>query len=213
MSVTASVGSRARLTIAAAVCALFVVPAAPAVAQDESGNDQSATISQSCSSDGTSDGGASAGNGSASAGDVCAGSQQRVVQQNDGDNDADSSVNQTRTVRNRSSDDAEDVDVTETDDLNCEDFSSQEDAQAELDADSSDPNNLDSDSDGEACEDFFTEVSHVRSTPSGGVETGGGGTLPARESTVANVAKVAGPPLALALIVGGLLGLRRGRLS
>jgi len=40
------------------------------------------------------------------------------------------------------------------DDLDCEDFDSQEEAQAELDRDPSDPNNLDADDDGMACETF-----------------------------------------------------------
>lgn len=43
-------------------------------------------------------------------------------------------------------------------DLNCDDFDSQADAQATLDADPSDPNNLDADDDGLACEDFFGGV-------------------------------------------------------
>ena len=38
--------------------------------------------------------------------------------------------------------------------LNCADFNSQAEAQAELDSDPSDPNNLDADNDGQACEDF-----------------------------------------------------------
>src|SRR5829696_5631398 len=192
MSETANVGSRARLTLAAAVCLLLVVPAAPAAAQD----DQSASISQSCSSDG----GVSAGNGSASAGDVCAGGQERVIQQSDEDGDTDAHVTQTRRFRKpRHRRDDFRVDDTSVDEFSCEDLS--------------DPNNLDSDGDGEACEDTFTEVREVRSVPDGGVETGGGGTLPSGGGTTADVAKVAGPPLALALIVGGLLGLRRGRLS
>ena len=37
---------------------------------------------------------------------------------------------------------------------NCDDFASQEDAQAELNGDSDDPNNLDADGDEQACEDF-----------------------------------------------------------
>jgi len=206
MSETANVGSRARLTLAAAVCLLLVVPAAPAAAQD----DQSASISQSCSSDG----GVSAGNGSASAGDVCAGGQERVIQQSDEDGDTDAHVTQTRRFREpRHRRDDFRVDDTSVDEFSCEDFSTQEDAQAVLDEDLNDPNNLDSDGDGEACEDTFTEVREVRSVPDGGVETGGGGTLPSGGGTAADVAKVAGPPLALALIVGGLLGLRRGRLS
>lgn len=40
------------------------------------------------------------------------------------------------------------------DDLNCSDFGSQEEAQAELEADPSDPNNLDADNDGTACDTF-----------------------------------------------------------
>ena len=46
----------------------------------------------------------------------------------------------------------------QTDDLNCDDFSSQEEAQAELESDPSDPNNLDADDDGIACEDFEQAV-------------------------------------------------------
>jgi Excalibur calcium-binding domain len=40
------------------------------------------------------------------------------------------------------------------DTLNCSDFTFQEDAQAEFDRDPSDPNNLDADNDGIACEDL-----------------------------------------------------------
>jgi hypothetical protein len=40
------------------------------------------------------------------------------------------------------------------DDLNCDDFSSQAAAQREYEKDRSDPNNLDADDDGQACEDF-----------------------------------------------------------
>jgi len=39
------------------------------------------------------------------------------------------------------------------DDLNCDDFPTQAAAQANLDANPSDPNNLDADDDGQACED------------------------------------------------------------
>ena len=39
-------------------------------------------------------------------------------------------------------------------DLDCADFSSQEEAQAAYRTDRSDPNGLDADDDGEACEDF-----------------------------------------------------------
>src|SRR5829696_9368761 len=40
------------------------------------------------------------------------------------------------------------------DDLNCADFPSQAAAQREYEKDRSDPNNLDADNDGQACEDF-----------------------------------------------------------
>jgi hypothetical protein len=40
-------------------------------------------------------------------------------------------------------------------DLDCADFDSQQEAQDELEDDPSDPNNLDADNDGIACEDFF----------------------------------------------------------
>ena len=43
----------------------------------------------------------------------------------------------------------------EEDDLNCKDFSSQAAAQREYDKDpQNDPNNLDADNDGQACDDF-----------------------------------------------------------
>ncbi|MFP5371363.1 MAG: excalibur calcium-binding domain-containing protein, partial [Actinomycetes bacterium] len=39
-------------------------------------------------------------------------------------------------------------------DLNCEDFASQAEAQAVYDANPSDPNDLDADDDGQACEEY-----------------------------------------------------------
>jgi hypothetical protein len=54
--------------------------------------------------------------------------------------------------------------------LNCSDFTYQEEAQAEYDIDPSDPNNLDADNDGIACEEL---------PPGGNVETDpGSGTCP-----------------------------------
>ncbi len=55
-------------------------------------------------------------------------------------------------------------------DLDCDDFATQEEAQANLDADPSDPNNLDTDDDGNACENL----------PSGGGTTSGGTTAGTR---------------------------------
>jgi hypothetical protein len=43
---------------------------------------------------------------------------------------------------------------TDGGDLDCADFSSREEAQAELESDLRDPNNLDADDDGQACEEF-----------------------------------------------------------
>ena len=79
-------------------------------------------------------------------------------------------------------------------DQNCDDFATQEEAQAVLDADPSDPNGLDADDDGIACEDLpsgggspaptTTVVSAPGddvddgAAPVGGVATGGGGTAP-----------------------------------
>ncbi len=44
--------------------------------------------------------------------------------------------------------------VAQESDLDCSDFSTQAEAQAEYDRDTSDPNRLDADDDGEACETF-----------------------------------------------------------
>ncbi len=61
-------------------------------------------------------------------------------------------------------------------DLNCEDFPSQAEAQAVYDANPSDPNNLDADGDGQACEEFFGTEGQVATPPVGGVATGDGST-------------------------------------
>ncbi len=60
------------------------------------------------------------------------------------------------------------------DDKDCADFASQADAQAALAAEPSDPDNLDADDDGIACEDRFgTPGQQVQVHPTGGVDTGG----------------------------------------
>jgi hypothetical protein len=65
--------------------------------------------------------------------------------------------------------------ATSGDDRDCADFASQADAQAVLDADLSDPDHLDADVDGIACEDRFGNAGQqVQVHPSGGVDTGGG---------------------------------------
>jgi hypothetical protein len=133
-----------------------------------------------------------------------------------------------RERRDSDDDDADDADDADQEDftveesastsgdtLSCSDFSSQADAQAALDDGSGDSSSLDEDDDGRACEEEFTQ--DVSGAPEGGVETGGGGTLANAQSSpsgaLAQVAKLAGPPLALALVAVGLLGLHRARTS
>jgi hypothetical protein len=61
-----------------------------------------------------------------------------------------------------------------TRDRDCADFDSQAEAQAVLDDDPSDPERLDADDDGIACEDHFGEAGQqVQVHPTGGVDTGG----------------------------------------
>lgn len=108
-------------------------------------------------------------------------------------------------------------------DLNCDDFDTQEEAQAILDEDPSDPHGLDADDDGIACEDLpsqdgegtdddgedtteDTGDSEDAGDPSGGVDAGGGGTAATGVTLTQASLTAAG-----ALILGGLaaLGLRR----
>lgn len=70
--------------------------------------------------------------------------------------------------------------VPATDFFNCSDFANQEDAQAVLLADPSDPNRLDGDGDGRACDNnpsnSSVSVPAYTGFPSGGVATGDGST-------------------------------------
>jgi hypothetical protein len=70
--------------------------------------------------------------------------------------------------------------LAQTDDRDCPDFSSRAEAQAAYDADPSDPERLDADDDGEACEDYDYGDSGEPETGTTRVpkrvETGGGGT-------------------------------------
>ncbi|MBA3371716.1 MAG: hypothetical protein H0T96_09750 [Thermoleophilaceae bacterium] len=200
-----------------------LVLAAPAAA----GKRQEASISQSCNggdSDGDSDGDSSSSSSSSSDSGSCR-SQRRVVQQSGGGSNS-RSINQSQSfgdddrgrVRRDRDRDRDDFKVEQSasvseEDFSCGDFSSQAAAQVVLEENSDDPFGLDDDNDGRACEEEFTQA--VSGAPEGGVETGGGGTLAraadGRSGDLAQVAKLAGPPLALALLVAGLLGLRRGR--
>lgn len=62
---------------------------------------------------------------------------------------------------------------------NCADYPTQEAAQAELDRDPSDPNNLDGDGNGIACEGNPSGGTSTGGDTTGGDTTGTGGTLPA----------------------------------
>lgn len=202
-----------------------LVLAAPATA----GNRQEANVSQSCNAGDSNDDSGDSGGSSSSSGSGDCGNQRRVVQQSAGGS-VSRSINQSQSfgggggdggdddrVRVQSDRDEDDFQTQESASVSatssdCGDFSDQADAQEALDEGSGDSSELDADDDGRACEEEFTQA--VSGAPEGGVETGGGGTLARAggdSDAVAQVAKIAGPPLALALLVGGLLGLRRGR--
>lgn len=62
-------------------------------------------------------------------------------------------------------------------DLDCGDFPSQEAAQQVYDQNTDDPNDLDADDDGQACEDHdYATSGQVATMPVGGVATGDGST-------------------------------------
>lgn len=109
-------------------------------------------------------------------------------------------------------------------DLNCDDFATQAEAQATLDADPSgaDPNNLDADDDGEACEDSGLPpgnpggetTSETTTAPGGqyaatpaGTELKSGGNLPVLPDTGGAVLII--PAAGALLIAGGIIVRRR----
>lgn len=104
------------------------------------------------------------------------------------------------------------------DDLNCDDFEFQEDAQAELEQDPSDPHGLDRDNDGTACEtslplrdgqpDGQPTDDDSAPAPTGGVDTGAGGTVGTGMSVV-QLGFTAGGALALGGLVAALVRRRR----
>jgi hypothetical protein len=105
--------------------------------------------------------------------------------------------------------------VSAQQDLDCRDFATQEEAQAVYDADPSDPNGLDRDNDGIACETLpsgMPEDEEEEASPAPGNGNGGGGTDQVMPGTGAadNGAGVALAALAL-LSAGGVarLGARR----
>jgi hypothetical protein len=125
----------------------------------------------------------------------------------------------------------------QAEDHNCADFSSQAEAQAELDSDPSDPNNLDADNDGQACEDFNYDGSEAGSGTARGNQSrdntargnqfrdntatarGAANDQYSREDRVmrqtipnkGNLANTGGPPLLLAGAVLLSIGVRLSR--
>ncbi len=114
----------------------------------------------------------------------------------------------------------------EMNDLDCVDFGTQSDAQATYNADSSDPNGLDRDGDGIACESSYSLASGTTfEDGSGMIEGTGGGPAPSdaevapvtpptgadspvfqpAEPDVAELPNTGGPGAALLLPVAGLL--------
>src|SRR5215216_3387905 len=93
------------------------------------------------------------------------------------------------------------------DDLNCKDFPSQAAAQREYQRDRSDPNNLDADNDGQACEDFDYGGRGARGAPDN--QYGKAELIDKTIPDKGTLADTSGPPLILlagaALLSTGLL--------
>jgi Excalibur calcium-binding domain len=85
-----------------------------------------------------------------------------------------SATTTTTTTTTTSAADTTTAATTAADDQDCVDFPTQAAAQAALAAEPSDPDRLDADGDGVACEEHFgTEAQQVQVLPVGGVDTGG----------------------------------------
>lgn len=101
-------------------------------------------------------------------------------------------------------------------DLDCTDFATQAQAQAVFNQDPSDPNRLDSDNDGVACEalpggapgsgEGRANSQDTGAAPAGGVEAGAGGTAPGDDSDPLLPIGLAGGAL---LVAGGVVLIRR----
>lgn len=72
---------------------------------------------------------------------------------------------------------------SEENDLDCADFDTREQAQAEYNQDTSDPNNLDDDGDGQACETLPSSSGGGSSTPPSGNAGAGSGGMGSGDST------------------------------
>jgi hypothetical protein len=102
-------------------------------------------------------------------------------------------------------------------DLDCRNFATQAEAQAVLDQDPSDPNGLDRDNDGIACESLPGSSSSSGSAgqgtsalPAGGVDAGAGGMAsPAGDNRVAAMWVATAGAGAAFVVVGGAMAWRR----
>ena len=106
-----------------------------------------------------------------------AASTAKTSSSSSGSSDSTSSTDTTSSDTSTSSSNA--VGTTTSNKLNCDDFPTPADAQAELLRDPSDPNNLDGDNDGQACDDGTggaTTNATYTGYPSGGVASGDGST-------------------------------------
>jgi cobalamin biosynthesis Mg chelatase CobN len=99
-------------------------------------------------------------------------------------------------------------------DLDCDDFSSQAEAQAVLDTDPSDPNDLDRDNDGKACENF----GYSGATSTGGgtrqptrVDTGAGGAADLVSSSQSNTQRAGVMFIAIVALMAAVCGIRKVR--
>jgi len=86
------------------------------------------------------------------------------------------------------------------DDLNCEDFATQAEAQATLEADRTDPNNLDGDGDGKACDEGVGGLPTTSSDSSGS-------TAASSDSSGSTAALASTGFEAWALVVVGVAGI------
>jgi hypothetical protein len=103
------------------------------------------------------------------------GADEERADENDGDqNDAEDSDGDNNKKKSDGEKDGEEGGAATGGDRDCADFDSQADAQAALEEKPGDPERLDADDDGIACENHFdTEGQQVAVYPKGGVATGG----------------------------------------
>ena len=98
--------------------------------------------------------------------------------------------------------------IAQTDDRDCRDFASQSEAQAVLRSDATDPNHLDDDRDGVACDefDYGPAVGSLRGASTGSGSASGSGSTLRTQSTTDPIAKTGTSSVELALLgIGAIL--------